>query len=282
MAVIAAQRVVPKKKKKKNDYYPYFWKFMGWMQGHGFDHYPRTTPLFSHQDRLSITPEHVLRYFCLITCGKEKITEDNRPTLLREGSVQYVKKAISFYMPHSSEWNVQAGFGHPTKSKLMLKFLSRGLCAPHWSSDETNRQWSLQVVAIKQVLMQLRGGAQLSFNWSPRFDSWCHPFQFSLWCPKPSTTPTHQVRKEGKPSQVKRDLTVKEFKMASELLEGDGWEQSGALRWRCSLLWLEEAMMFTTRSLEDCGGIHGSILPWKRTWTGARMCQRKGIIHCRY
>jgi hypothetical protein len=77
---------------------------MGWMHGHGFKHYPRTTPMFSQEDMLAITPDHVHRYFCLITYGKEEITEDDRPTLLREGSVQYVKKAISFYVPHSSEW----------------------------------------------------------------------------------------------------------------------------------------------------------------------------------
>jgi len=109
---------------KKNGYFPYLCRFMGYRNHKNEKHYnPKTTPMFSAEELLAIQPLDVKHWLSFCTYGTETPTE-NASLELRVSSIEYVKKAISSYMPNHGEWNTEGNYGNPTRSKCILKFIA--------------------------------------------------------------------------------------------------------------------------------------------------------------
>ena len=73
---------------------------------------------FTNEDLFTITPEQVARYMCLKAYGNESPNlSTEMPTAGRSSSLEFAKKAISFFMPSRLlPWNEQTQSGNPTKS----------------------------------------------------------------------------------------------------------------------------------------------------------------------
>ena len=82
---------------------------------------------FSNEELFSITPEHVHRYLCTKAYNKEEPNfEVDKPTHGRSSSLEFAKKAISFFMPNRLlHWNEQTRQGNPTKSSMVNNLIKR-------------------------------------------------------------------------------------------------------------------------------------------------------------
>jgi len=149
-------------------YFPYLCRFLGYLDGTRYD--PKVQGPFPASRLLQIQPHEVLKWLTLCTYGKEEIGPDDRPTKWRVDSIEFAKKAVSFYMPHHGEWNNSTSHGNPTRDKSILKFIQD----------------------VKKF----------------------------------------QVRRQGRASQVKRDMTLREFKKAIAILEAGS---SRNIRWTTCL-----------------------------------------------
>ena len=103
-------------------YYTIFFKFMEWKLGNGNrladDH------LFTEEEKRSIRPLDVHRWFCLMAYGKENPTPEDNPTRARESTLVYYKKSISFFMDTNEHWNDTHKTGNPTRSRLISPILA--------------------------------------------------------------------------------------------------------------------------------------------------------------
>ena len=73
---------------------------------------------FTNEELFTITPEQVTRYMCMKAYGTETPNlSTDLPTVGRSSSLEFAKKAISFFMPSRLlPWNEQSRSGNPTKS----------------------------------------------------------------------------------------------------------------------------------------------------------------------
>ena len=149
-------------------YFPYLCRFLGYLDNTRYN--PKVQGPFPPNRLQQITPQQVLKWLTLCTYGKEEIGPNDRPTHWRVDTIEFAKKALSYYMPHHGEWNNATSYGNPTRDRSILKF----------------------ILDVKK----------------------------------------HQVRRQGRPSQVKRDMTLAEFKKAVELLEGGSHRN---IRWTSCL-----------------------------------------------
>ena len=86
---------------------------MQWKNGREYD--PGTE--FSQAQLIEIRPRHLVRYMCLLAYGVEVPGDDHRPNLRRSSGLEFVKKAISFFMPNRNfQWSVESETGNPIMS----------------------------------------------------------------------------------------------------------------------------------------------------------------------
>ena len=79
---------------------------------------------FTDDELLALTPEHIYAYLATKAYGTPNPTDANNPTLLCSNTLQYMKKALSYYMPNKlMEWNVDSQTGNPTRSVLVNKLI---------------------------------------------------------------------------------------------------------------------------------------------------------------
>ena len=103
-------------------YSPYLRKFMEWKDGRGYD----AGWQFTDAQLLEIKPNHIVRYMSLKAYGVEVPGEDDRPTNRRASGLEFVKKAISFFMPNqNAKWNVETQSGNPTMSVAVNQLIKR-------------------------------------------------------------------------------------------------------------------------------------------------------------
>jgi hypothetical protein len=96
--------------------------FMSFRNG-GTIAYPKTHR-FTDDELLLVTPEEVVRFFCVKVYGTADPTPDMRPTHGRSNTILFAKKSISFFMPSKLEtWSVRARTGNPTRSILVNNFV---------------------------------------------------------------------------------------------------------------------------------------------------------------
>ena len=75
---------------------------------------------------MQFVQSHIVRYMSLKTYGVEVPTEDQRPTDRRSSGLDFVKKAISFFMPNQNvKWNVESETGNPTMSVAVNALIKR-------------------------------------------------------------------------------------------------------------------------------------------------------------
>ena len=73
---------------------------------------------FTEAQLLEIRPSHLVRHMCHLAYGVEVPGDDDRPSLRRSSGLEFVKKAISFFMPNRNvQWNVESQTGNPTMSE---------------------------------------------------------------------------------------------------------------------------------------------------------------------
>lgn len=79
--------------------------------------YPRGR-VFTPEELRSIRPIHIQRWFCLKVFGTPDPAPNQNPTEGRSTSLDYYKKAISYYMPdHNRGWDETNQNGNPTRAR---------------------------------------------------------------------------------------------------------------------------------------------------------------------
>lgn len=95
---------------------------MSFVHGHKYD----ANFVFSQSVLLTLVPEDIVRWMTWRVVGDpnihvkalmKKVEAKEMVCLLRSNTLLQFKKSISWYMPNDSAWNIQAGYGNPTKSK---------------------------------------------------------------------------------------------------------------------------------------------------------------------
>jgi hypothetical protein len=72
---------------------------------------------FPDEELLQKKPKELGKWMALLTYGKTNPIPGDQPMEGRSSSIEYYKKAISFFMPNKlAYWNNQANWGNPTKS----------------------------------------------------------------------------------------------------------------------------------------------------------------------
>lgn len=152
-------------------YSPNIVKFMSWF--HEKDPpYPKDEK-FTREELLQITPGAVHDYLATLAFGRVEYAE-NDPVMeggFRWNSMDYVKKAISYFMPNQApQWC--EGRGNPTKSQVVNKLLNhvkrleaKGLGAPsHAKRPMTREEFHRELELLKEQ------------------DDWAHRFRYPTMC----------------------------------------------------------------------------------------------------
>ena len=103
-------------------YRPYLVKF--WNYSHNTNYEKHHT--FTQDELLTITPGQLYSYFATKVYGSPNPTDEDNPTKGRSSSIEFGKKAISYFMPNRlAHWDVQTNRGNPTKSVLVNKLIKQ-------------------------------------------------------------------------------------------------------------------------------------------------------------
>ena len=97
----------------REKYHAFLRKFMSWKDGTEYDEGFQ----FTDAQLLEIRPSHLVRYMSLLAFGEEFPDDNARPIHRRSSGLEFVKKAVSFFMPNQNvKWNVETQSGNPTMS----------------------------------------------------------------------------------------------------------------------------------------------------------------------
>ena len=103
-------------------YTPYLRRFMSWKDARDY----AVGTQFTDAQLLEIRPTHIVRYMCLLAFGNEHPGDDDKPLHRRSSGLDFVKKAISFFMPNQNvKWNVESQTGNPTQSVAVNQVIKR-------------------------------------------------------------------------------------------------------------------------------------------------------------
>ena len=79
---------------------------------------------FSDEQLSEIQPDDIYKWMALKVFGQPDPSHDDNPTLGRSTSLEYYKKAISFFMPNRlATWNVLNKSGNPTRSQIIIDLI---------------------------------------------------------------------------------------------------------------------------------------------------------------
>ena len=84
--------------------------------------YPRDHE-FSNRDFLSVKPIDIVHWMCKKVYGTPNPEEGANPIEGRCNSLEFYKKALSYFMPHRTEWNFETESGNPTRSEEVKKLI---------------------------------------------------------------------------------------------------------------------------------------------------------------
>ena len=116
---------------------------------------------FTDEELYTLRPAEIARYLGILAYGKEEpdLQNDN-PTNGRSSSLQFAKKALSYYMPNRSmTWNNQTEQGNPTKSTLLndfIKVVKKKEVRKEGKSSQAKR--ALHVSEYQQLIRKIREG----------------------------------------------------------------------------------------------------------------------------
>ena len=80
----------------KKDYFSILHKFISWRADHEID----KDYVITLNELKEVIEKDVEEYFNVCAYGTNSLTDDDRPTECRSSSLQYWKKAISYFMPN--------------------------------------------------------------------------------------------------------------------------------------------------------------------------------------
>lgn len=79
---------------------------------------------FSDEELFALKPDEIKRYLATLSYGMEQPSATDLPVVGRASSLEYAKKAISYYMPNRNMvWNMQTNQGNPTRSADLNDFI---------------------------------------------------------------------------------------------------------------------------------------------------------------
>ena len=105
-------------------YKPYLCWFMAFKDGLNQPYHNGV--VFTQQQLLSITPDDLEKYMNLLAYGTSIPLSTDWPTLCCATSLEFLKKAISHFSPHKyASWNVESGFGNPTKLVVVNNIIKK-------------------------------------------------------------------------------------------------------------------------------------------------------------
>ena len=81
---------------RKPEYYKYVIKFMSYRDDEDYDKDHEFTP----EELNAIQPEEIEKWMTFMVYGVSEPGPDDNPTLGRSSSLQFYKKALSYYMPN--------------------------------------------------------------------------------------------------------------------------------------------------------------------------------------
>lgn len=114
----------------KNNYQPYLVKLLSFVDDREYT----KEDIFEADGKvkipvarlLEIRPEQIVGYMCKCVYGTADPTDDDKPEFGRSSTLQYIKKALSSFMPNKHmAWNETSAQGNPTKSPLIHELLRR-------------------------------------------------------------------------------------------------------------------------------------------------------------
>ena len=81
---------------------------------------------FSNEELFHLTPDHIYAYLAYKAFGTTQPSDTDKPTKGRSNSIEYAKKAISYFMPNKMmKWDLQNNSGNPTKSVIVNELIKR-------------------------------------------------------------------------------------------------------------------------------------------------------------
>ena len=105
-------------------YWPYLVKVMGFHHARVYN--PKTQAMFEQDELGSLTPEAVKKFLCTMAYGTAEPGPDALPTNGRSSSVEFAKKAISYFMPNKNlGWNKCTREGNPIRSVLVNELIKK-------------------------------------------------------------------------------------------------------------------------------------------------------------
>lgn len=113
-----------RQKPLKDQYKPSLIQFMSFRDGVLYDKHH----VFTNAELGAIIPTEIVRWMCLKVYGTPDPDIDDNPTEGRSSSIEYHKKALSFFMPNKHmHWNALANppVGNPTKSIPVNELIKR-------------------------------------------------------------------------------------------------------------------------------------------------------------
>jgi hypothetical protein len=106
----------------KPEYYKYLLEFKSYKGG---CHYGRDSS-FTNRQLLEITPTQIECWMKLKVFGTPNPGCDAEPTLGRSSSLEFYKKALSYYMPDKiHNWSVRDQKGNPTRSEQINALIKK-------------------------------------------------------------------------------------------------------------------------------------------------------------
>ena len=106
------------------EYWPYLVRLVSYHQGYAHD--PKVAEMWGPAMLNELTPKIIEGWMNQTVFGMSHPGPDNYPTLGHASSLEFMKKAISFFMPNRLlGWNVTTTSGNPTKSIIINDLIKR-------------------------------------------------------------------------------------------------------------------------------------------------------------
>jgi len=139
------------------NYKPYLNRCMNLVRD--TDH-PKTYE-YSDEELYTLRPEEIVQFFGIIAYGNEhpNLQTDN-PTNGRSSTLEYAKKAISYYMPNRNMvWNDRTKEGNPTKSDVLndfIKVVKKKEVRKEGKTSQAKRP--MDITEYRQLIDKIRNG----------------------------------------------------------------------------------------------------------------------------
>ena len=124
---------------------------------------------FTNNQLFSITPEQVVRFMCLKVYGLQLPNfETDIPTKGRSSSLEFSKKAISYFMPNKLlAWNKQTHSWNPTKSLLVNNLIKRAKKSEvRKQGKASNTRRPMKMDEFVELICCLRGRRELTAKYT--------------------------------------------------------------------------------------------------------------------